>query len=218
MRTLRPSLPRTTRRCLALPAALALGAAGLLAGCGADEPATDPTPATTQDDGTQDDATQDDGASGSAEVLEVLDPWVVAADEGMTAAFGTLENTGDADVRITAVSSPASSVSELHEMAMADGAMVMREKDGGFVVPAGGSHVLEPGGDHLMLMDLLEPLQPGQEVTLTLTAEDGSTLDVTAPARSFSGAQEEYVGGDDHSGGMSGMDGGDMDGGGEADQ
>jgi hypothetical protein len=54
-----------------------------------------------------------------------------------------------------------------------------------------------------MFMDVTDPIEPGEDVTVTLTFEDGSTMDFDAPARSFSGAEEDYEGG--------AADGGDMD-------
>ncbi|MEV4709007.1 copper chaperone PCu(A)C [Actinoplanes sp. NPDC049316] len=160
------------------PRFLALAAAGVLAvspaACGsATEAADAPQPS----------------ASGG---FSVRDPWVKAADKGMTAAFGTLVNDGSADVTVVAASSPVSPM-ELHEMAMQDGAMVMRPKQGGLVVKAGGSHVLEPGGDHLMLMNLTRPVRAGDEVTFTLTFADGRTTDVRAVAKPFTGAGESYA-------------------------
>ncbi|OLT52618.1 copper chaperone PCu(A)C [Cellulosimicrobium sp. CUA-896] len=142
-----------------------------------------------------------------AAALTIADPWVKAADAGMTAAFGTLENGSDTDVRIVSATSEVTSSMELHEMATGDdGAMVMQQKAGGFVLEAGGSHELSPGGDHLMFMDLTTPVQPGDEVAVTLTAEDGSTFEFTAPARSFSGANEEYHGDGGDMEGMEGME------------
>ncbi len=127
---------------------------------------------------------------GTALVVEA--PWAKAAESGMTAAFGTLVNPGDADVRIVAASSPAADAAELHEVAMADGEMVMREKPDGFVVPAGGRLVLEPGAEHIMLIDLAAPLMPGDEVEIVLTLEDSTTVEFTAQAKDFSGADEDY--------------------------
>lgn len=122
--------------------------------------------------------------------LTVRDPWVKAAQEGMTAAFGTLVNDGQGDVTVVGATSAVSPV-EIHEMVMSDGAMVMRRKDG-LTVPAGGSHTLEPGGDHLMLMDLARPVAPGDEVTITLELADGATVEFTAVAKPFAGAEETY--------------------------
>jgi hypothetical protein len=128
------------------------------------------------------------GATG----LTLADGWVRAEDGDMTAAFGTLVNEGDTDVTIVAGHSEAAGRVELHEVVMTDGEMVMQPKDGGFVVPAGGEHVLEPGGDHVMLLDLAAPIEPGADVTVVLDTADGDSLEFTAQAREFDGAEEEY--------------------------
>ena len=132
-----------------------------------------------------------------ADSLSIQDAWVKAADSGMSAAFGTLENDGDTDLVVTGVESPASTTMQLHETVENEsGSMVMREKDGGFTIPAGGSFELAPGGNHLMLMDLTAPVTAGTDVEFTLTLEDGSTFEFTAPAKDYTGANENYEGGD----------------------
>lgn len=160
----------------ATAALLALGAAG----CGPADPASG-TPSGTSAP-----------ASASAGVITIRDPWVKAADKGMTAAFGTLVNDSDTDVTLTGATTEVS-VLELHEMTMKDGTMVMRQKQGGIVIRAKGTHVLEPGGDHLMLMDLRRPVRAGDEVTVTLAFADGRTQQFTAVAKPFTGAQESYA-------------------------
>ncbi|WP_372595113.1 copper chaperone PCu(A)C [Actinotalea sp.] len=126
--------------------------------------------------------------------LTFTDPWVKAADSGMTAAFGTVVNSSDEDVVLVAARSEVS-LMELHEMATdASGGMVMRAKEGGFVVPAQGSLELAPGGEHLMFMDLTSPLAPGDDVEVTVVADDDRSWTFTAPVRTFTGANEEYVG------------------------
>lgn len=130
-----------------------------------------------------------------ADSITVEDAWVKTAEEGMSAAFGTIENTGDTDVVIVGASTAASPMIELHETVEDDsGAMVMRQKEGGFVIPAGDHLHLEPGGNHIMLMDLADPIVAGDEVTFTLEFEDGSTLEFTAPGKDYEGANETYEG------------------------
>lgn len=125
--------------------------------------------------------------------IEVTDAWVKAADSGMSAAFGDIRNSGAADVTVVSAETEASTMLELHETIENDaGMMVMREVDGGFVIPAGESLTLEPGGDHLMLMDLTTPLVAGDEVTFTLTFSDASTAQFTAVVKDYSGANETY--------------------------
>lgn len=166
---------------LALPglAVLAL----VLAGCGS--PGTDAA------------ATQEPTVVAS-DVVTIDDAWVKAAESGMTAAFGKIVNSGDTDVTVVSVSSPAASMLEMHEtVADETGEMVMQEKDGGFTIPAGDDLLLEPGANHIMLMGLVEPVKAGDEVTVTLTFSDDSTLDLTALAKDFAGAEETYTGGDE---------------------
>ncbi|HSP52928.1 MAG TPA: copper chaperone PCu(A)C, partial [Cryobacterium sp.] len=82
-----------------------------------------------------------------------------------------------------------------HETVANDaGDMVMQEKPGGFVVPAGGSIELAPGGSHIMLMGLTGPLAAGDEATFTLTLDDGSSLEFSAPVKDYTGANETYKG------------------------
>lgn len=166
--------------------ALLAAAAATTAACSA-TPA--PTPAATE-------------AAPSAEMVTVTDAWVKTADEGMTAGFGTLTNEGVADATVVSVTTDAATMSELHETVEDEsGAMVMRPIEGGFVLPAGEDFILQPGGNHLMMMDLTAPLHAGDEVPFTLTFADGSALTFTAVVKDYSGANENYVGGDMDMGG-----------------
>lgn len=135
-----------------------------------------------------------EAASEQSAAVTIADPWVKSTEaEAMTAAFGTLTNASDEDVTVVAAETDVSPTVELHEMAGDDaGEMVMREKEGGFVIEAGGEHELSPGGDHLMFLDPSAAIEPGQEVRITLTFADDSTMSFTAPARDFAGANEDY--------------------------
>lgn len=134
-----------------------------------------------------------------ATTVTVSDQWASAAESGMTAVFGTLANSGHHDAHIVSATSPAAQTVELHEVVPdASGSKTMRPKEGGFTIPAGGSHELVPGGDHLMLMGLTAPLQPGADVDLTVVFEDGSSLPVTAQVRDAAGGNENYQPADPH--------------------
>lgn len=133
----------------------------------------------------------------AAETITIESGWVKAAETGMSAVFGVLTNTGTKEITIISASTAASDAVELHETVMNDsGEMAMREKDGGFTIAAGTSLMLEPGGNHIMLMGLVNPIKAGDEITLNLTFTDGSTFEFTVPAKDFSGANENYEGGD----------------------
>jgi len=131
-----------------------------------------------------------------ADQVTVTDAWVKTVESGMSAAFGVLVNDGDTDVNVVAVTSPVSMMIQLHEtVENADGQMVMQEKEGGFVIPAMSEYLLEPGGNHIMLMDVAEPIVAGDVVEFTLEFADGSTKTFDATAKDYTGANETYVGG-----------------------
>ena len=168
----------TLRRAAALTAFATLAAAGLT-GCAADAAGSSAPPSPTT----------------QASQVTVVDPWVRSADTGMSAAFGSVQNTGDAPVHLVAATSPATTEAQLHETVDTNGTMQMQQKDGGFTIAGGETLTLAPGGDHIMLMDLTAPLAAGDEVALTLTFEDDSTLEVTAPVKDYAGGDENYVDG-----------------------
>lgn len=129
----------------------------------------------------------------AASTVTVSDQWVKAVPSGMTGLFGTLKNSGDREVTVVSAASPVAGQVELHEVVgQPGGSALMRAKDGGFAIPANGTHILAPGADHVMLMDIKEPLQAGNDVEMTLTFDDGSTLPFTAQVRDFQGANEDY--------------------------
>ncbi|MEV6630216.1 copper chaperone PCu(A)C [Actinoplanes sp. NPDC051470] len=152
-----------------------------LTGCGDTGATAGGTPATTPSAGAV-----------AASALTVKDPWVKASKAGvMTAAFGVLVNDTDADVTLRGAESPASPM-ELHEMTMKDGKMIMRPKEGGFVIKAKSTHELGPGGDHLMLMKPAQDIEAGDEVAFTLALAGGAKVEFKAIAKPFAGAGESY--------------------------
>ena len=166
-------------------AALVLAAALGLSGCAS---AASPSPTSP---------TSVASTSTASDSLAISDAWVKSAESGMSAAFGQLRNDSDADITVVSAVSAASSMLELHETVENEaGEMVMRQIDGGFVIPAGGTVDLVPGGNHIMLMDLTDPLTAGAEVVFTLTLADDSTFEFTAPVKDYSGANENYEGDD----------------------
>lgn len=141
-------------------------------------------------------STDTDAASTSGCPLTVSDAWVKAADSGMTAAFGQVQNTSDTPITITAAQTAAAGMTELHETTMEAGSMKMQQVTG-LDVPADGELLLEPGGDHIMLMNIPAPIAAGDDVEFTLTCGDAGEVAFTAQARTFDGANEEYEPGSD---------------------
>jgi periplasmic copper chaperone A len=108
-----------------------------------------------------------------AQTVKVEDAWVrgTVASQKATGAFMRL--TADKDARLVSVSSPVAGVVEIHEMAMDNDVMRMRQVPG-LNLAAGRATELKPGGYHLMLMDVKTPLKGGDVVPLTLVFEDTS--------------------------------------------
>lgn len=99
-----------------------------------------------------------------------------------SAAFMTLTN-GSAEPRaLVSASSPVAGTVELHTHSLVDGMMQMRKIER-IEVPAGKTVELAPGGLHVMLIGLKQPLDPGSKVDLTLSFDDGSKAQVEAAVR-----------------------------------
>jgi periplasmic copper chaperone A len=116
--------------------------------------------------------------------ISATDPWVRAAPPRvpMNAGYMTLENTTRRPVSLTAVESPQFARIEMHRSFVEDGVSRMEAVEA-IEVPARGSVSLEPGGLHLMLLRPHDPVRDGDRVTLTLTFDNGWTLDIEAPVR-----------------------------------
>lgn len=121
----------------------------------------------------------------------------------VTAMYMTIKSTGEAD-RLVSATTPISPMVQLHETTMVDGAMKMQEVAGGIPVPAGAEVMLKPGGLHVMVMNLKEPLKPDQTVQFELTFEKAGKVSLTAPVKSIGDTMSSGSG---SSGTMSGMGG-----------
>lgn len=131
--------------------------------------------------------------SEAAEQTEItlVDGWAKAA-EGMSGVFGTLVNPTDEAVTLVGAESERAGLVELHETAIVDGQSVMREIDGGFTIPAEGTHELIPGEDHIMLMEMETELLPGEVFPITLLFDDGTEVSLELDVREYAGANEDY--------------------------
>lgn len=118
----------------------------------------------------------------------VKDAWVrgTVAQQKATGAFMTLTHTQGG--KLLSAASPVAGVVEVHEMKM-DGNVMKMAAIPSLDLPAGKAVELKPGGYHVMLMDLKQPLKDGETVPLTLTIEgkDGKkeTLEVKAPIKAL---------------------------------
>ena len=112
--------------------------------------------------------------------IHIMKPWSrpLPPVSANGAAYMTLVNKGSAADKLVAVSTPMAMKAELHTHTMEGGMMKMRRVDAIEIAP-GTPSVLKPGGLHVMMMGLKEPLVEGKSYPLTLTFERAGTVEVT---------------------------------------
>lgn len=117
----------------------------------------------------------------TADNISVQDPYVRLAPPNApaTGAFMVIKNNGDKDVKVLKADNPVSKVTELHTHLNEGGVMKMRPVPA-IEVKAKGQVVLQPGGLHVMMIDLKAPMKEGDVVPITLTFDDGSSKQVDA--------------------------------------
>jgi len=126
--------------------------------------------------------------------VSVSDAWARATVPGQKVSGAYMKIQSDADARLVSASSPAVPRVEVHEMKMDGDVMRMREVQA-IDLPKGKTVSLEPGGYHIMLMNLPKPIAAGEVIPLTLTIESGGkrqTVEVKAEARAAGGAMQHH--------------------------
>jgi len=112
--------------------------------------------------------------------IEIGHPWARATLPAAKVGGGYLKltNEGTTDDRLVTVSSPIAERAEIHSMDMKDGVMMMRPMADGIEIKAGETVEFAPGGFHLMLIDLKQPMTEGERVPLTLKFEKAGSIEV----------------------------------------
>jgi periplasmic copper chaperone A len=112
--------------------------------------------------------------------------WVRSSVPGQQGTGAFMKLTAREPMQIVGVTSSAAGVAEVHEMKMEGDVMRMRAVPR-LDLPAGKTVELKPGGYHLMLLDLKQPLASGGTVPLTLMLRDAkgaeSKLELQLPVR-----------------------------------
>ncbi|HYC14723.1 MAG TPA: copper chaperone PCu(A)C [Stellaceae bacterium] len=118
--------------------------------------------------------------SGSPATLEVKQVWARATPAGAKtgAIYLTVVNGTASDDKLLSASTPAAHDAMLHTMIDDNGVMKMRELQS-VAIKAGSTVTLRPGGVHVMLMGLAQPLKPGDSFPLTLQFEKGGKKELT---------------------------------------
>lgn len=124
------------------------------------------------------------GACGGDAELGVADAWARPAIGPNGAVYLTIDGgENDAALREASAASNIASAVELHQSVIRDdGTMAMTRMDT-VDIPAGTTVMMVPGGLHVMLIDLTEPLELGDEFDLELTFDDGTELTATVEVR-----------------------------------
>lgn len=103
---------------------------------------------------------------------------------GVTAVYLELLNGSTETDTLQQLSSPVAGLAELHEtFDRGDGMMGMRQVEKP-IFPGREATVMQPGGLHIMLMQLNQPLNEGDEVSLTLNFALAGEMTITATVRS----------------------------------
>ena len=129
------------------------------------------------------------GSAAFAGEITVDDSYARVARPGAPtgAIFMVIQNAGETADTLIGAASPVAKRVELHTHIEKDGVMMMRPIEGGIEIAADGSHTLQRGGDHVMLMGLTEKLEDGMTVELTLSFENAGDVVISVPVDSARG-------------------------------
>lgn len=123
-------------------------------------------------------------AAQAGDMIHIMDPYARTARPNAPtgAAFMGIMNMSQEDDRLIGAASDVAKRVELHtHIDAGDGVMQMRHDEDGFEIPAGATHMLQRGGDHVMFMGLNRDLAQGDMVSVTLTFEKAGEIEVQIP-------------------------------------
>ncbi len=122
--------------------------------------------------------------------LVIMAPWARATIGQVKtgAVYLSVINHGAAGDRLLAVSTPVAAKAQLHSNIVEDGVMKMRPVEA-IDIEAKGSATLEPGGVHVMLMGVRNPLEEGDAFAMTLTFETAGSVDVEVHVQGIAAMQ-----------------------------
>jgi periplasmic copper chaperone A len=120
--------------------------------------------------------------------LVIQDAWARASIGQVlnSAAYMTVTNRGAETDRLVDAAAPAAARAELHTHLHEQGVVRMRRVEAIEVAP-GEATVLQPGGLHVMVIDLAAPLEAGDRLALTLTFERAGEIDLDLLVRDARG-------------------------------
>ncbi len=109
----------------------------------------------------------------------ISDAWVQAMPpiQKTTAAYMVIRNNAPKEVILQSASSDIAGATEIHQMSAMNGMMNMAMVTD-VHIPAQGKVILQPGGFHIMLINLKKPVNKGDSIPLTLHFQGGSNVSV----------------------------------------
>jgi copper(I)-binding protein len=113
--------------------------------------------------------------------LSIVHPWIPEPPPGAPAAAGYMVviNNGGGDDRLIGANAEFAGHTDLHSMSVTDeGVMEMRPLKDGLPIPSGETVALEPGGVHIMFMDLVGTLREGERHYILLEFEKAGPVSV----------------------------------------
>ena len=118
------------------------------------------------------------------ELLHWKDAWVRSMPPGaqVSAAYGMLMNHSDTAVTLSAISSDISGSAEIHEV-IADGDQRRMVRLTSIDIAPHETLILEPGGRHIMLLDIAAPPVEGDFVEICAISVAGTRACKQAPVR-----------------------------------
>lgn len=139
------------------------------------------------------------GAAEADSGVKVANAWVRAPAPGQKTTGVYFEITSVRAAALVAAGSPAAASVEMHASSVEGGVMKMRALPR-IELPAGQTVRLAPNGMHLMVIDLKQPLKPGDKVPLTLSVQPAgpaagtslSTIKLEAEVRPADGSPHKH--------------------------
>lgn len=150
------------------------------------------TAACGDDDGDEEADAADDGlgaAVAETSNLSIHAPFVPVPPADIAALYFTMvDRDGEGD-RLMGVTTSAAAMSHLHASVTDGDTSRMLPVEGGIVLPPQGMTELAPGGLHVMLMALQEPLAEGDTIEVTLQFERAGAVTIEVPVRAYADAE-----------------------------
>jgi len=121
---------------------------------------------------------------GGGDGVSIDGPWARTSPSMASAGAVYMDLEAGSDDRLigVAVDAAIAVAAEVHETTMVDETMQMSEV-GEIALPGGTTVSLEPGGYHIMLLEIAEPLVVGDKFDVTLSFENAGEVVVEVEVR-----------------------------------